>query len=277
MGAGQWSTTAYILSDSVWPLLTFVAIAVISIFLSALSHWSKQVRRRRQSRDHKVKILALMHEACEYISVDPSSIPGLRLNELHGYTQFLEREGFRKLADSRLLFKGEAAPRAFDRCLVNEGLRCFADLFATQKTIDVSGPLRFSFSSYMENGWSIESTSSNATKIGYVRRLPRSLVQWEPRLSIEELLRRHLKFRDRVMSDLGITPQADISLEGYRQSIDKRLRDGREAFMRRDILEEWTEAARITQDGHWEWLGDCPGETAQRENGAVQRQPVDPI
>jgi hypothetical protein len=69
----------------------------------------------------------------------------------------------------------------------------------------------------MEDGWSVGSTSGNFIKATYLRRQPRSLVQCEPRRSVEELLRYHIGLRERVTIDLGVRVLEDTSLEGYRK------------------------------------------------------------
>jgi hypothetical protein len=267
--------TAQALESASWPwnaLIIFLIGAAVRIALSYLFNEKDiTVVRKRLSRELAEKVAAKVPETYDYIPTDAGAVRGLRQDELKKYTDSLEQLGFHQLADSALLGGGEAAPHAFGRCFVNEEIRCFAELIATQKTLDVSGPLIFGFSSSMENGWSVGSSSSDLLKVRYLRRLPRSLIQCEPQLSVEELLRYHVGLRDRVVTDLGVRVLEDTSLEGYRQRIQVRLREAREVFLKRDVLAEWDEATRIAQEGHWEWLGDYPEEAAQRKTGTNLR------
>jgi hypothetical protein len=265
---------AYAHEPAIWPWNTFFIFligAVIWIALSYFLNGNGIVLRKRKSRKLAEKALEEVPETYAYIPADAGSVAGLRQDELQTYTESLERLGFRKLADSTLLGSGEATPHAFGRCLVNEEMRCFAELIATQKTLNVSGPLIFGFNTDMGNGWSVGSTSSNLLKFRYLRRLPRSLIQCEPQATLEELLRYHVGLRDRVTTDLGVRVLEDTSLEGYRQRIQQRLMERRETFLRRDILAEWDEATRIAQEGRWEWLGDYPEEAARRAKGTTLR------
>jgi hypothetical protein len=267
MNADQWSVTANVLTDSVWPLLTLLMFALLSIVLFASSQWRKNVRRRRLSRELAKKITANSPEKYEHIPVDADSVAGLRQDELQRYTETLEGLGFHKLADFRLQGSSETTPHSFGRCMLNKELRCFAEVMATRKILDASGPLLFGFSSFLEEEWSIGSTSGRSLKARYFRRLPRSLILCGPECSIEELFRRHMELRTRVTTDLGISALEDTSLEGYHQRIRDRMRVSREALLNRDILGEWEEATSIAHEGHWEWLGDYPEEAARRARG----------
>jgi hypothetical protein len=266
--------TAHAHESSIWQLsvlLIILTVAAIWIALSYLLDRNSIVARRRLSRELAEKAMTKVPETYAYIPTDPGSVAGLRQDELQRHTQSLERLGFHKLADSALLGSGETTPRAFGRCFVNEEIRCFAELMAPQKTLNVSGPLIFGFGSFMENGWSVGSTTSNLLKGSYLLRHPRSLVQCEPQHSVEELLRCHVGLRNRLTTDLGVRVLEDTSLEGYRQRIQQRLMEKREIFLRRDILAERRKANQIAQEGRWEWLGDYPEEAARGVKGTNLR------
>ncbi|HLZ12863.1 MAG TPA: hypothetical protein VKP58_09765 [Candidatus Acidoferrum sp.] len=239
-----------------WLILFFIAVIWVAAFF--LSKRNVVANRRRRSRELAEKIIRKSKEPYEYIPVEAQSVTGLRLNELQQSTETLERLGFRRLSDHRLLGKGETIPHSFARNLVNEDLHCFADLIAIQKTLDARGPLIFGFSTFFEAGWSIGASSSGYIAGKYYRRVPRSLSLIIRDCDLEELLRRHLAMCDRVMRDLGVSVLQDVSLEGYRQRLRERMSERRQAFLQRDILAETTEAKRIEAQGHWEWLGDYP-------------------
>src|SRR5882762_1408683 len=103
------------------------------IFLSVLGVWiSFHLFRRRdlasrrlRSRELAEKIAGKSREPYEYISVDADSVPGLRLQELQRSEEKLERLGFRRLSDHRLLGKGESTSHSFGPSLVNEELHCY--------------------------------------------------------------------------------------------------------------------------------------------------------
>jgi hypothetical protein len=271
MNADQCCRTAFLVSASVWPLLTILIIAAFSISLVAFRQWRVPTVRQRLSRELAEKIMAKVPDQFEHIPVDSGSVTGLRQDELNRYTEALENLGFRKLQDFRILGTGETIPHSFGRTMVNDRLCCFAEVMATQKILETSGPLLFGFSSFLEDGWTIGSGLGVTLKASYLRRLPKYLVQCEPGSSTEELLRRHLALRQGVTNDLEIPILEDISLEGYRQRIRERMKVAREAFLGRDILADWEEATRIAQEGKWEWLGAYPEEAAKRTKSVSLR------
>jgi len=247
--------------------IIFLSVASIWIALFYLLRRREIISRRRRSRELVEEIGDKSRDPYEYIQVDADSVPGLRLSELQQCTEILERLGFRRLSDHRLLGKGETSPHSFGRSLVNEELHCYVDLIAIQKTLDAEGSLIFGFSSFLQDGWSLGSSSSGSIAGHYVRRHPRNLALYIRGCPLEELLQRHLGLRDRVLKELGISAVQDTSLEGYRERVRKRMKERRQAFLRHDILGEWPEAKRIEQEGYWEWLGDYPQEAARRAKG----------
>jgi len=246
------------------------------IFLSVLSVWivlfylfrrGDLANQRFRSRELAEEIGGKSREPYQYIPVNADSVPGLRLQELQQSTESLERLGFRRISDHRLLGKGESTPHSFGRSLVNEELHCYVDLIAIQKTLDTEGNLIFGFSSFMEDGWSVGSSSTASIAGHYVRRHPKSLALYIRGCPLEELLQRHIELRNRVMKDLGISVRHDTSLQGYRERVQQRMKERRQAFLKRDILGEWPEAKRVEQEGYWEWLGDYPQEAVRRAEG----------
>ena len=134
------------------------------IFLSVLGVWiaffylfrrRDLASRRLRSRELAEKIAGKSREPYEYIPVDADSVPGLRLQELQQSTE----KGFRRLSHHRLLGKGESTSHSFGPSLVNEELHCYVDLIAIQKTLDTERNLIFGFSSFLEDGWSVGSSS----------------------------------------------------------------------------------------------------------------------
>ena len=246
-----------------WLILSAVASIWAAVF------WSFRAQRvqhqKLQNRELIERINHNSREPYEYIPVDANTVSGLRLDELQQCTDSLERLGFRCLSDHRLLGKGETSAHSFGRTLVNEQLRCYAGLLAVQKTLDAQGPLIFGFTSFLEDGWSIGSSSSSRSIRGhYVRRLPKALSVVSQGVSPEQLFQRHLELRDRVMKDLGIGTVPDISLEGLRERVRSQMEERRHAFSKRDVLEEWPKAWRLAKKGQWEWLGEYPQEVTRR-------------
>jgi hypothetical protein len=247
--------------------LIFLSVSGVWIAFFYLFRRRDLASRRLRSRELAEKIGGKSREPYEYIPVDADSVPGLRLQELQQSTEKLERLGFRRLSDHRLLGKGESTSHSFGRSLVNEELYCYVDLIATQKTLDTERNLIFGFSSFLEDGWSVGSSSGGSMAGHYVRRHPKSLVLYIRGCPLEELLDGHLELRNRVMKELDISAVQDTSPQGYRERVRQRMKERRQAFLKRDILGEWPEAKRIEQAGYWEWLGDYPQEAARRAKG----------
>ena len=155
--------------------------------------------------------------------------------------------------------------------MVNSELKCFAEIISTQKTLDEKGPLVLGLSSFLEDDWSISSTSRRVGKADYLRRIARGLIQFLPGTTPAELLRNHVELCGRVTRELGIHILDDLSTEFFNLKVKQRLEEKRLVLLGCDILAELPMANQITSQGTWEWLGDYPEQAARRVEGRQLR------
>ncbi|MEH2457780.1 MAG: hypothetical protein V7K34_10505 [Nostoc sp.] len=115
--------------------------------------------------------------------------------------------------------------------------------------------------SALEQEWSVsfrDNSFSHAIVYAFLRR-PKGIIVIKQGVTPEELLRSHLKFRQKIMRDLNLQLLPDISIEAYFDKSQKIRTDQRKALWRKSLIigliETWlfnfkSEAQKS------QWLGD---------------------
>jgi hypothetical protein len=80
-----------------------------------------------------------------------------------------------------------------------------------------------------------------------------------------------LELRENVVRDLELKIITDPSAENFFTRSDNTRRLRRETLLNRDIIKDLSEAKRVQEQGHWEWLGEYPQEAAKRAKGKKLR------
>ncbi len=247
------------------------------IFLSVVSVWfvlyflfksQKNEVRRKKSREIAEKAVAAgePYRNAERVEVDAAGVPGLLHDELERLTDAFVRLGFARILDYRLRPAGRASLSGFGRTLVNRQSFCFAEVIATQRSLERKEPFLWGLDTYLEDGWRISSINRKPHQVDYFARLPKTLRIMLPHVTPEKLFERHAELRDQVARDLGLKTLTDLSLETRFQKIAEYLLQRKETLLGCDILRELADA-RIAAESGWEWLGDYPQEKARRTEG----------
>lgn len=254
-----------------WIILLVVVLVVVTTHV--LSRNYRTVLRRQKSRKiaEKAAAAAEPFTRAEKVEVDATAVSGLRQDELEQLTDQFAQLGFVRVRDYALRLPGHETTNSFARHMVNPELKCFAEIMATQKTLNEGGPLLLGLSSFLEDDWSISSSSRRVSKADYLRRISRGLNQFLPGATPAELLRSHIELCGRVTRELGIHILDDLSTEFFNMKVKQRLEKKRSVLLGCDILAELPKANQITTQSTWEWLGDYPEQAAGRIEGRKLR------
>lgn len=246
-------------------LIIFLAVFLVVVTVLLLSNYQRGLWRKK-GREIAGKMIAASEPftQAEKVEVDATTVSGLRQDELEQLTDQFARLGFVRVWDRALRLPGQETKNSFARHMVNSELKSFAEIIATQKTLDEKGPLVLGLSSFLEDDWSISATSRRAGKGDYLRRVARDLIQFLPGATPAELLRSHVELCGRVTRELGIQILDDLSTEFFNLKVKQRLEEQRLVLLGGDILAALPMANQITSQGTWVWLGDYPEQAAMR-------------
>ena len=252
--------------------IIFLAVFLVVVTILLLSNYQRALWRQK-GREIAEKAVAASEPftQAEKVEVDATTLSGLRHDELEQLTGQFAPLGFVRVWDYTLRLPGQETTNSFARHMVNSELKCFAEIMATQKTLDEKGPLLLGLSSFLEDDWSISSTSRRVNKADYLRRIARGLIQFLPGTTPAELLRSHVELCRRVTRELGIHILDDLSTEFFNLKVKQRLEEKRLVLAGCDILAELPMANQITSQGTWVWLGDYPEQAARRAEGRKLR------
>jgi hypothetical protein len=251
-----------------------IASLIFAVWVGIFILFGRRQRRytKRRNREIAEKLIASMPSALKRVRTEASSVPGLRLDELQKLTAEFERLGFVQAGDYRITFANDEVARGFFRLFHHKDKHCFADLGVLRKTLDTGeGPFLYSISSSLQQEWEIGTGNSKPSMINYLWRLPKVLQVKQPNASLEELLTIHLELRENVVRDLELKIITDPSAENFFTRSDNTRRLRRETLLNRDIIKDLSEAKRVQEQGHWEWLGEYPQEAAKRAKGKKLR------
>ncbi|MEH2296257.1 hypothetical protein [Nostoc sp.] len=116
-------------------------------------------------------------------------------------------------------------------------------------------------SSALEQEWSVsfkDNSLNPAIFYAFLRR-PRGISVLEQGVTPEELLRSHLKFRQKIMRDLNLQLLPDISIEAYFDKSQRIRTDQRKALWRKSVIigliEMWLFPFK-SEAKKSQWLGD---------------------
>jgi hypothetical protein len=251
---------------SEWIIASLVLVLWAGIFIL----FGRRQRKFSKQRNREIaeKLIASLPSELERVRSEATAVAGLRLDELQELTAEFERLGFVQRGDYRITFGKDELTRGFFRLFYQVEKHCFADLGVLRKTLEAGkGPFLYGISSSLEESWGIGTGNSKPSVINYLWRLPKLLQVKNPIASPEELLTIHLELRENIARDLELKIIADPSAENFFARSDNTRRLRKEALLNRDIVKDLSEAKRIEEQGHWEWLGDYPHEAARRAKG----------
>ena len=243
-----------------WKFSSFVSLPIIlgliigfSLLLFPLFWWLSDV---------KSQLLKALPDTWEPQTALVEDYPQLNLDCLLIQTRTLESLGFVQLMD----WKVEPG-NGFARCFDHPQQYCFAEigqLFNETREAIAQHSIIFSL---LEQDWVIAEINREVRSgdgISYIWRHPKEIRTYSPNLNLDELLQTHLRLREKILVDLGISLLTDVSRSAFcnleKQSTIRR----KQTLKRKNLLLAMFEATLFEINPKSQWLGDYPQEATKK-------------
>ena len=202
----------------------------------------------------KSKLLSVLPDEFQYQSAILADAPLLNVTWLQQQTSALESLGFVQLIDYKVenpgLARCFAHPQHYCYAEVNEAFQATGEFFSRQTGI----------ASNLDGDWHLASINREADfkdSIAYgFWRNPKTIGTYYPELSLEELFEKHLRFRQQMIADLGITVLTDVSWENYVKIEQEKMIYRKRSLKSKNLLWAMMEVTLFELNPKSEWLGD---------------------
>jgi hypothetical protein len=220
----------------------------------------------------KHRVVKTLPTAYSFPPVTPAQFPLLDSVALDRYTRELEFMGFTKLLDFSLVADTPSHAPNFVRLLAHTKRHCFAEISQLFPKRGVPMPVKCSFQSCLQDGWTLTFTDRKPQAASSLLRRPKAISVSLPEAGLSELLQALLKMREQVCLDLDISPLKDDTLEAYISKTQRSAGEMREAVMQKNFAMGLSQvyARRLSllkAPPEYVWLGDYPKETERRKQG----------
>ena len=174
---------------------------------------------------------------------------------LDAYTKTLESLGFVKLVDLQLSESSLVVGRLFS----HSKYLCFAEV----SQVIGRTPITCTIHSALEKNWTVSFTNRELNSLAAASyafsRHPKRLLVYKPNAFSQDLVKAHLNFRQKMMTDLHLELLPDISLELYYSYSQKSRTEMKKAICCKSIIvgqiETWLFALKSEAEKS-QWLGD---------------------
>lgn len=168
--------------------------------------------------------------ATQFASEHGAAFNAARLGE---YSRELESAGCVQLTEFRVIMmlpNGQTAPPipGFARLFAHPTRHFFAEI--NQLVKEGAPPMGCNITSAAQPDWSLETNNIppySADSITYAMRRPHAIWNRRPELSPRELIELHLRQRERVFSDLGLSLQQNLDWNFYAKSENQTCEERR--------------------------------------------------
>ncbi|HLO47583.1 MAG TPA: hypothetical protein VK211_04060 [Kamptonema sp.] len=206
--------------------------------------------------DIKSKLLMGLPDQFQYESAILTDYPLLNFTWLQQQTNELESLGFVQLIDYKI---GDNP--CFGRCFAHPQYYCYAEVGELFKATGESFSRQASIASHLDENWELATINREVDNVkdsvSYgLWRKPKAVRLYSPNLSWEELLQKHLEFRQRMVADLGITVLTDVSWENYVNIQQEATIYRKRSLQKKILLLAMIEVTQFELNPKSEWLGD---------------------
>ncbi|MEH1819855.1 MAG: hypothetical protein V7L31_12380 [Nostoc sp.] len=209
----------------------------------------------------KILLLSNISRKLKIVPAQSESLSQIDIKTFNYYTNTLESLGFTRISDLELSESSLTVARNFS----HPKHFCFAEVIQTPGRSLVFCAIN----SALEQEWSVsfkDNSPNQAIVYAFLRR-PRRITVVQQGVTPEELLRSHLKFRQKIMRDLNLQLLPDISIEAYFDQSQRARTRLRKALWRKSVivgLLEMNIFAFKSEVQKSEWLGDYARLTAKK-------------
>jgi hypothetical protein len=177
-------------------------------------------------------------------------------------TSTLESLGFVQLMD----WKAEPG-NGFVRCFAHPQQYCFAEIGQLFNETGEAIAQHSTIFSLLEQDWVIGEINREVCSgdgISYIWRHPKEIRTYSPNLNLDELLETHLRLRQKILVDLGISLLTDVSWSAFCNLEKQSTLRRKQTLKRKNLLLAMLEATLFERNPKSQWLGDYPQEAAKK-------------
>ncbi|MEH2416038.1 hypothetical protein [Nostoc sp.] len=201
----------------------------------------------------KILFLSTISSKLKFVPTQLEAISQIDTKAFNSYTNALESLGFTRISDLELSESSLTVARIFS----HPKHFCFAEVMQAPGRSLVFCAI----GSALEKEWSVsfrDNSPTQAIVYAFLRR-PRGIIVVQHGVTPEELLRSHLKFRQKIMRDLNLQLLPDISMEAYFDQSQRSRTRLRKALWRKSVIIGLVEMGLFSLKSEAqksEWLGD---------------------
>ncbi|QLE39159.1 hypothetical protein FD723_00635 [Nostoc sp. C052] len=201
----------------------------------------------------KILLLSTISSKLKFLPAHLESLSQIDIKTFNYYTNALESLGFTRISDLELSESSLTVARIFS----HPKHFCFAEVMQTPGRSSVFCAI----GSALEKEWSVsfrDNSFIHAIVYAFLRR-PKGIIVVKQGVTPEELLRSHLKFRQKIMRDLNLQLLPDISIEAYFDQSQRSRIGQRKALWRKSVIIGLLEMGLFnfkSEVQKSEWLGD---------------------
>jgi hypothetical protein len=188
--------------------------------------------------------------------------PQLDLAWLQQQTNDLESLGFVQLMDCKV-----EVGTGFTRCFAHPQQYCFAEIGQYWPETGEKNIYHCTIFSLLDRDWAIGEINREVNQndgIAYIWRHPKHIRTYHPNINLDNFFQLHLRLRQQVITDLGITLLTDVSWTEFRNFLQQMTVFQKQTFSRKPLLLAMLEATFFEMNPKSQWLGDYPKEAAKR-------------
>ncbi|QHG18865.1 hypothetical protein [Nostoc sp. ATCC 53789] len=178
----------------------------------------------------KIAFLSTITSKLNFANTQLEALSQIDTKTFNYYTNALESLGFTRISDLELSESTLTVARVF----CHPKHLCFAEVVQTPGRSSVFCDI----SSGLEQEWSV-SFRDNCPNLAIVYaflRNQKGIIVVQPGVTLEELLRSHLKFRQKMISDLNLQLLSDISIEAYFNQAQRSRTRVRKSLSRKSVI-----------------------------------------
>jgi hypothetical protein len=212
--------------------------------------------------DVKSQLLKAFPDTWEPQTALVEDYPQLNLDLLLIQTSTLESLGFVQLMD----WKAEPG-NGFVRCFAHPQQYCFAEIGQFFNATGESTYSNCTIFSLLEQDWIIGEINREIRSgdgFSYICRYPKEIRTYSPNLNLDELLQTHLRLREKILVDLGISLLTDVSWSAFYNFQKTFVIRFKQTLKRKNLLLAMFEATLFERNPKSQWLGDYPQEAVKK-------------